>query len=78
MKGQQENSPEYEEDTQRIGALSARKLSTGTDAPASPGYLQVLDFTVKPCRTTLGTTRIKVFIAFVCMGWREKQMRLKL
>lgn len=46
--------------------------------PASPGSFQVLDFTAKPCRTTLGNKRIKVFMAFVFMGWRENQMTLKL
>lgn len=46
--------------------------------PASPGSFQVLDFTAKPCRTALGTMRIKVFMAFVFMGWRENQMTLKL
>lgn len=46
--------------------------------PASPGSFQLLDFTAKPCRTTLGTMRIKVFMAFVFMGWRENQMILKL
>lgn len=46
--------------------------------PASPGSFQVLDFTEKPCRTTLETTRTKVFMAFVFMGWRENQTILKL
>lgn len=46
--------------------------------PASPGSIQLLDFTAKPCRTTLGTMRIKVFMAFVFMGWRENQTILKL
>lgn len=58
--------------------LCQKTLSTGMHMPASPGSFQVLDFTAKPCRTTLGTMRIKVFTAIVFMSWRENQMILKL
>lgn len=62
----------------RRSALCYKPLPTGIHMPASPGSFKVLDFTMKPYRTTLVTTSNKVFMAFVCMGWRQKQMKLKL